>query len=160
MTKFNDEISRARQIVDLLDENDPDKLEILENETDIFKLIEWAMRKDKELDSWIGALKDLIATYSDRKKALEARKERMRELLTTMMQDINETSYKGVHGTVTLKAQPQKPIVDDVELLPAHCVKIKKSPDMAAIKQAIENGETLTGIHMSNGGQSLTIRRK
>ena len=50
---------------------------------------------------------------------------------------------------------------NNAEELPDSCVSVKESPNMSAINEAYESsGELPNGVTISNGGQSITIRRK
>ena len=63
------------------------------------------------------------------------------------------------NDVVTLKTR-QTVIDGPVDTLPVHMIKTEIRPDKAAIKSALEDGEHVPGWHLSNGGQSVTVRRK
>lgn len=157
--KPQEKIERAKEIVALLDENDPDKAEILENETDIYSLIDWAIRKDAEASAAQDMNKGLSQLYAGRVKLLKARQEKLRNWITCVMDSINETSYKGDLGTISISALGKKPIVTDIGKLPDDCVKTEQKPIMAEVKKYLEQGGN-GGAEWSNGGQSISIRRK
>jgi hypothetical protein len=46
------------------------------------------------------------------------------------------------------------------EALPDQFCKFVRKPDMKLIEDALERGESVPGVVMSNGGASLTVRRK
>lgn len=159
MSKIHDTITRVREILNLLDEDDPDKNEILETETDLFKLIDWCIRKDEEFLVAAEMNKDLSALYKHRQGALENRSDGIRSILQALMDTGNLLSHKGVYGTATIKDLAPKLIITNISLLPRHCIKVEEKPIMAEVKKALEAGD-LNGAEWSNGGISLTIRRK
>ncbi len=60
--------------------------------------------------------------------------------------------------TITKKATPQKIIIFDEDILPDRLMRITKTPDKGLIKTAIDNGESINGAGLSNGGETIQIR--
>lgn len=155
----SDTLNQVMLIMSLLEENDPDKNEILANETDLFKLIDWCIRKDAEFAEDSEKNKSLAALYKQRQGRFEANSYRIRGVLQTLMDSANLKSHKGAYGSATIKPLTQKPIILDIEKLPESCIKTKKKPIMAEVKKLLDAG-VCEGAELSNGGVSLTIRRK
>ena len=65
-------------------------------------------------------------------------------------------------ATVSVRTLQPAPKVVDENLLPDEFVKIQtvRKPDREAIDAACERGEQIPGVVMTNGGASLTVRRK
>ena len=66
--------------------------------------------------------------------------------------------------TVSLKAVPQSVIVTAQEQIPdAFMVQPEpppKRPDKKAILEALKNGTAIAGCTLSNGGQTIAVRKK
>ena len=155
----SDTLNKVKQILDLLEENDPDKNEILRNETDVFALMDWCIRKDAEFNEMAESNKNLAALYKQRQGRFEANSESIRSVLETLMDAADIKSHKGAYGTATIKPLGQKPIILDVEKLPECCIKTEKKPIMAEVKKLLET-TGCEGAELSNGGSSLVVRRR
>ena len=154
-----EQMERVQEIIAVLDEDDPDREEILSNETDIYALMDWAMRKEAELDVQITAMKELSSLYKEREKTITKRNNKMRELLMAMMVAAKEKSYKGTFGTVTVKPTPPKVIITDESKLTGEYLIVKETPDKKAIKAAFDDKINVEGAILSNGGETIAIRR-
>jgi hypothetical protein len=51
-------------------------------------------------------------------------------------------------------------VITNKEALPEQFIRIKREEDKVAIKDALKRGEIVPGAELSNGGETLTIRRK
>lgn len=155
---FKDGIERIRHIAETLDNDDPDKLEMLEVEGDYPALMEWLIKKRTELLVMADANKELATIYKVRQTRFDDKAESLKELAGYIMTCAKETSYKGVSGTVSKKTLPPKPIVTNENKVPD--LYKKKVIDKTAINQAIKEGEHIDGVSMDNGGEIITIRVK
>jgi hypothetical protein len=63
-------------------------------------------------------------------------------------------------ATVSVRTLGPRPKVVDEDALPDTLCKFVRKPDMKAIEDALERGESIPGVVMTNGGASLTVRRK
>lgn len=104
------------------------------------------------LGAEIEAMKAVEKRISDRRKALEARAERMRHYLKTNMEKAGITEIKAVDGSFTAKLAKGRPavIVDDETLIPTDSdfIRWKKEVNKTAIAEAIKAGQEVPGVHI------------
>lgn len=158
MTKLKDALDRIKTIAEMLDDDDPDKLDMLNVEGDYSDLMDWAILKRNEYIAMEAANKELASLYADRKKRVEAKAENMKDIMGIILDCANETKYSGAYASVNKKQVPPKPIVVDESKVPS---KYKKEViDKTAINQAIKSGEVINGVSMDNGGVTIQVRNK
>lgn len=157
---FQDALQRLRSVASLLPEDDPDREEMLTVEGDYSSLMEWALRKRNEHIAQEQAASSLVEIYQDRCGSFFKRAESMRDIVKIIMEAAGERKYQGIAGTVSIKAIPPKPVVVSEELVPEKFWKTQCSLQKSLINEAVKNGETVPGVSMDNGGETLTIRSK
>lgn len=153
---FKNALERIKLIAECLDEHDPDKIEMMNIEADYSGLMEWAIKKRTEYMSLENANKELAEIYKIRAARFGNNAENIKEVIGLIMSCANETSYKGIAGTVTKKTNPSKPIVIDENLVPD--AYKKKIIDKTAINEAIKNGAIIDGVSFDNGSESIIVR--
>jgi len=142
--------------------DEPDEqllLDTLEGETDAFELVAKLLEGIERDEGDVNALDGQIADRRERRTRAEKRIDGRREAIMALMECAQLDKLPLPEATLSLRKVPPKPIVTDPEALPDALCKIKRTPDMAAIKAAVINAP-LPGIAFDNGGLSLTIRRK
>jgi hypothetical protein len=63
-------------------------------------------------------------------------------------------------ATLSTSITKPRPVIVDEAQLPESVFKIERKPSLTLIKEAIEGGQIIDGVAMSNGKPSLTIRTK
>lgn len=137
--------------------DDPDKLEILDTETDYSKIIDWCLIKIREANYAQEMLGDLQAYYFNRKKAKESYVEKMRDVLVLLLESAGEVKHISAYGTLSLADKPHGVIITDESKLPEKFFKIEKKLDKAALNKAVIGGEIIDGAVLGNGGKTLRI---
>lgn len=134
----------------------------LEGETGVLGLVAKMVEEAIFADGLADGLDSVLKAVSDRRTRLQAKSERLRGSILTILQAIE---YQGALrlpiATVSTVRRPPSPIVDDPTKLPDHLMRIvtTKTPDKAKIAEAMKNSP-VEGCRMSNGSVSLTIRIK
>lgn len=142
-------------------EDDEAWLDTLDGETDAVAAARAVVRQIIETDAQAEALKAVVVTYSERKKAMEARVDRLRGALLRFLQDIGEKSMPLPEATLSVSTgQPAMLGEPDVEALPEAWVKITKSANRVLIRQAMLEGAAVDGCELSNAEPRLTMRLK
>ncbi|WP_313397087.1 siphovirus Gp157 family protein [Stutzerimonas nitrititolerans] len=104
------------------------------------------------LGAEIDAIKAVEKRISDRRKALEARAQRMRDYLKTNMEKAGIIEIKAIDGSFTAKLAKGRPsvVVDDESLIPddSEFVRWKKEVNKTAIADAIKAGQEVPGAHI------------
>lgn len=157
---LNDALQRIRTIAEALDDDDPDKLEMMNVEGDYSGLMEWAIRKRTEQLATETANKELADLYKNRATRFAKKAEKMNDILAIILKSARETKFQGISGTVTIKSVPPKPIIQDENLVPDRFYKIERKLQKSLVNQAVKDGEQVPGVVMDNGGETITIRIK
>ena len=155
---IKDNIKRIKEVAEMLEDDDPDKVEMLNIEGDYNILIKWALTKHNEHILMSNGAKDLATKYSNRSKSFKSKAESMRGIIEWIMQSAGETKFVCAAGTASQRKISPKPIVTENGILPEKYIKVTKSVDKALINSDIKNGVSIDGVSMDNGGVSLTIR--
>lgn len=138
------------------------KLDCLEGETDLFEIVRELLDDNEADEGVILALDCQIADRAARKERAKTRIEKRKEAISSLMDCARQTSLKLPEATLSLRTLRSRPKVVDVDQLPDAFVTIQqvRKPDNDAIAVAIEGGTTIPGVVMTNGGSSLSVRRK
>lgn len=137
-------------------------IDCLEGETALFDIASRLLAANEDDEGIIESLEQQICDRRIRKERAELRIERRKTALTSLMDVAHITKLPLPEATVTLRALLPRPKVTDADLLPAAFVIVSevRKPDLDAIKTAMENGAEIPGVGMTNGGSSLSVRRK
>ena len=158
------DIRRALAILELCPELELDeqlKLSTLEGETELNELVSLLLAENEDDEGNILQIKGQIETRRERITRFERRIEARRSAIVSLMDTAQITKLPLPEATVSVRTLRPSPKVADEEALPDDFCKFVRKPDMEAIKAAFEAGKPLpAGVVLSNGGASLTIRRK
>lgn len=156
-------IQRALAILELcpgLDLDEQLKLSTLEGETELNEIVSALLAEIEDDESMIEGIKKQIEDRRERKTRLENRIEARKNAIVSLMDTATLTKLPLPEATVSIRTlQPRPKIVDEDAIPNAFKVPVLK-PDKEAIDAAIERGETIPGVVMTNGGASLSVRRK
>ncbi len=144
--------------------DDETLLDTLEGETDLVELIVAVLESaenDKAMAAHIG---ERIKELNERSARFEKRAETKRKVVQMAMERSGRSKIEAPAFTVSLKALPQSLIVLAAEKIPdaymAQPEPPPKRPDRRAILEALKAGTAVEGCTLSNGGQSLAVRKK
>lgn len=133
----------------------------LEGETDLIALIRSQLIAIGEDEAMASGLADYQAQLQARKKRLEDRAELRRTLVCSAMDVSGRKTLETDVGTVTLSAIKPKAIVTDEADIPSTYWKAQAPKlDMSQLNKAVQDGIEVPGATKSNGGFTVTIRRK
>jgi len=135
------------------------RADMFEAETSLYEALEIVVGKAQEartMKDAIGLRQDALA---ERKARYERQEEAFRSLIQSLMEKADLTKIVLPEATLSVSMRAPSPIVEDADALPDHCVRLKRSPDMEAIKKALKSGD-VPGVRMSNGKAVLSIRTK
>lgn len=144
----------------LADHEDEDlTLDMVEGETRLFDLLDAIMADDAEDDARVAAIDARMSDLRDRKARFKARQSVRRRILQAALDTAGIRKLERSEYTANLRAVPQGVEVTDPEALPINLVRIKREPDKAAIKKALAGG-AVAGARLTNGGETVSIRRR
>jgi len=138
------------------------KLDMIEGETDLFEVVRALLNGNEDDEGIVNSLDAQIADREARKDRAKHRITRRKAAITSLMDTARLTKLPLPEATLSLRTLQPRPKVTDVDALPdAFCtISTVRKPDKDAIDVAIEGGATIPGVVMTNGGTSLTVRRK
>ena len=140
---------------------DPDFLrDTIEGQTNIRELIAVLVAEEGEDKAIISALETFAEGLAARKNRIKARIETRRALLATALEVAGCQSLETPTGTVSIrKVAPQAITTDESEIPSRFWKPAKPTLDRTALTAALKAGETVPGATLSNGSQTVSIRR-
>lgn len=138
------------------------KLDMLEGETSLNEIVSALLAANEDDEGIIAALDAQVDVRAARKERLGNRIDARKKAIASLMDCARITKLPLPEATISLRTlQPRPKIVAPDELPNAFIDEVVTlKANMEAIKAAIERGETIPGVVMTNGGTSLTVRRK
>lgn len=162
------ELRAAQELKDSWSEafaDDPDLMaDMIEGETSLLETIIQVMESVDEDTILLDGIEARQSELSERKSRIKKRIETKRILVLQALIISEQKTIEAATFTITQKATPKGVIITEESDIPS-CYWKAQDPklDKAALKKAlngIEDGETITGATLDNGGVSLQIRRK
>jgi hypothetical protein len=159
------DITRALSILALcpgLEVDEQLKLSTLEGETELNEIVSALLAENEDDEGMIDQIKGQIDVRRARIGRLETRVEARKKAIVSLMDCAHITKLPLPEATVSLRTLFGRPKVVDADALPAAFVieTVVRKPDLDAIATAVENGANIPGVVMTNGGASLSVRRK
>ena len=158
------DIRRALAILELCPDLELDeqlKLSTLEGETELCEIVSMLLAENEDDEAMVRGIKDQMDFRRERIARLERRIDTRKNAIVSLMDTAQTTKLPLPEATVTVRTLRPSPKVADEEALPDDYCKFVRKPDLEAIKAAFEAGKPLpAGVVLSNGGASLTVRRK
>lgn len=144
------------------DDDEQLKIDMLEGETGLFEIIAQLLNENEDDAGDIVKLDAQMTERAIRAERAKARIEARKVAIVRLMECAGETSLKLPEATLSVRLLKPRPKVTDLEALPSAFAfeETVRKPDREAIAAAIEGGATIPGVTMTNGGTSLTVRRK
>lgn len=94
---------------------------------------------------------------AERRKALEANRERLRRYALFELEQIGMKTVKGPRFYLSVTVNPPKLVVDDEQKLPEDFWIEKRELDKAAVAAALKAGTEVPGAHLEQG-RSLRVK--
>lgn len=131
----------------------------LEGATDLDEALSMLARELIERETLKGAIEKQKRALAERGERIAGSIETIRGAMCEAMQRANLPKLQTPMATLSLRNTPQKAVVTDADALPESLIRVKREPNLTAIKDALKSGETVPGATLSNGGVSLAIRK-
>jgi hypothetical protein len=115
-----------------------------------------------QIEEWEGMQSCLSASLKlrqERKRRYADKCEKARALLIDLLNTAGTRKAEIPSATISLKHAPKKLIVTDEDALPDDLCRITRKPDARLIKEALEAGLPIPGAQLSNGGETIAIRK-
>lgn len=124
-------------------------------------LVASLIRDSNEDAAQAHGLGEYIASLESRKARLIDRAAKRKAAALTLLQEIDERKLERPEFTASVTPGRPKVVVSEPTLLPDRFLRPQPpKPDMAAIKDAIEEGEIVPGAMLSNPVPFLTVRTR
>ena len=154
-----------REQISALAERDEDFVrDTLEGETDLDGLVRQLVASIGEDEAHAAGLKGYRKDFADRQERIEGRAEAKRTLLVSALGIAGRPSVETDIGTVSLRPVAPKVIEIEAADIPAEFwkpqpPKLDSRALLAALKEAAADGRSISGATLSNGSQTISIRR-
>lgn len=150
----------AAQIADI-SANDPDFIrDTIEGETSIREIIALLAAEEGEDKALISGIDSYKAGLDARKDRLLRRIETRRALIANGLDISQIRKLDTPSGTVSLSKIAPKAIIQEEASIPsAYWIPSAPKLDKKALTDALKSGAEIPGATLSNGGQTVTIRR-
>lgn len=158
---FLAEVRQLAALIRGLAPDDPDALlDTLDGELDTSDAIGALIALRDAALAAATAAKARKEAWAAREKAAADHEQAVRRQITRLMEAIGERTIKHPLATLTMRAgKPELILTEDAAArLPDELVRVKREPDRAAIRAALEAGGELDGCALGNAAPSLTIR--
>lgn len=144
---------------DLADDDDTWQI-ALESETDVKEYLRTVERKREDTAALEEALSLTIDALRQRKTRFERREQAMRALLFAAMQWADLRKCELPEATLSIRDGIPKVMITDESQIPDEYMRVRKEPDKALIKEALNGFENVPGATMSNAEPVLAVRVK
>ena len=154
---LKDALEKIRFIAQTLPDDDPDKLDMMNQEADYEALLDWCLRKYKENILFAQTCKEFQAKYKAREQSFTNKAQNFKDIAGMILDTANERSYKSAAGTIGYRATPVSVIVTDESKIPDKYFKVERKLMKADLKKDLQGGD-IEGASLSNGGETLQVR--
>ena len=153
-------IATIRETVMAIDPDDDDLLlGMIEGETDAGELLDDLLEMQAAALAHVAANKERIGQLQDRNARLIRRADATKAGMLKLLEAAGLRKMERAAATVGIRAVPPKVLGSDITDLNHTLLKVTYSPDKTAIKAALLAGDQIDGWSMSNGGETLSVRR-
>lgn len=157
---LSETLGKIRDIVATLGEDDPELNDIIQTETNIDGLLDKLLFKYNCEDDFQDAANVHIENLMARHLASRNRQDGLKDVLQIIMESMPDKTKRLPAGTVTLRAVAPKVVITDESKLPDDCFEVVRKLSKAKVNELYQSKGSLDGCYETNGGQSITIRRK
>ena len=156
--------SKRQELLDLIAAMDSEDLELSDAVGDTLEALDEAIQDKAEavasfifsLQADSAALKQEEQRLAERRRLNDAKVERMKTYLADMLEDADIDRIKGLKYTIGFR-RSEKVQVSDVDALPERFLRIKREPNLTALKEALKAGQAFEGVSITTN-KNLSIR--
>jgi hypothetical protein len=109
----------------------------------------------RNMQALAASIKEAEAAMAARRKAYEARAERVTKYLLDCMQHAGIQKIEGLHFALSVKQNPPAVVINEPGLIPAEFMRQPElppaAPDKKAISEALRAGREVPGAHLTRG---------
>lgn len=159
------ELTRQKQdLLNAIADMDHEDLELSDAVGDTLEALDEAIQDKAEavasfifsLQADSAALKQEEQRLAERRRLNDAKVERMKTYLADMLQEADIDKVQGLKYTIGFR-KSEKVAVTNVDALPERFLRIKREPNLTALKEALKAGQAFDGVSLTTN-KNLSIR--
>lgn len=147
----------------LIIETDDEVMTALSEEgVDVADVLRRLVQASLQAKADAAAAKQRITDLQMRRERFVRQEDAYRATVAAVMEALNLTSFRDPEFTLSLRAGQPKVLITDAGKIPPQLIEVSviRTPDKAAIRTALDNGEDVPGASLSNGSTILTVNTK
>lgn len=156
--------SKRQELLDLIAAMDSEDLELSDAVGDTLEALDEAIQDKAEavasfifsLQADSAALKQEEQRLAERRRLNDAKVERMKTYLADILQEADIDKVQGLKYTIGFR-KSEKVAVTNVDALPERFLRIKREPNLTALKEALKAGQAFDGAVLTTN-KNLSIR--
>lgn len=141
-----------------LAEDEDLRADMLEGSTSAYEVLRRLVGIERDADSMAKAVAARISDLQARKARNEKRKEAMRALMLRVMRAADIKKAPLPEATVSVGRKAASVEIEDETSIPPRFLRVVKSPDKTAIKEALLAGKAVRGAKMGEPGETISVR--
>ena len=135
-------------------------LDTLDGETDAMDILGTLIKERNEVLGNEAALKELAKQYKERADRMNAKADAIAQTMGHLLDAMGERKVQHPFATVSRTKPRARVVIEDEHQIPTQLMKVKKSPDLTAIKAQMDAGEYVPGAAIALGNEGVTVRSK
>lgn len=135
-------------------------LDTLDGETDALDILGALIKERNEVLGNEAALKELAKQYKERADRMNAKADAIAQTMGHLLDAMGERKVQHPFATVSRTKPRARVVIEDEHQIPTQLMKVKKSPDLTAIKAQMDAGEYVPGAAITLGNEGVTVRSK
>lgn len=156
--------SKRQELLDLIAAMDSEDLELSDAVGDTLEALDEAIQDKAEavasfifsLQADSAALKQEEQRLAERRRLNDAKVERMKTYLADMLVEADIDKVQGLKYTIGFR-KSDKVTVTNLDALPEHFLRVKREPNLTALKEALKAGQAFEGVSLTTN-KNLSIR--
>ncbi len=150
----------ADEIRELTGDDSQTFLDTLEGETDALEVLQKLILERQSTKAAEEASKQVAADFTARAQRMIQKQAKITETIGKLLDAMGESKVPTPLGTISrTKPRASVSIYEGADI-PTQLCKTTVTPDKAAIKKLLENGETVPGAELTYSQPSVTVRVK
>ncbi|MFM7010629.1 MAG: siphovirus Gp157 family protein [Betaproteobacteria bacterium] len=147
-------------IRDVIADDDEMAMTAIEGETSFLEIVDDALDRIIELETFMEALETRIKDASERRSRFEEQRDRIKAALLVAMGQIEQRKIERPVGTISIRAVAPKVEVTEEADIPAEFWKPQDPKlDKKSLLEALKAKRAVPGATLSNGGETLAFKR-
>jgi hypothetical protein len=132
----------------------------IEGETDAFELLAVVLDDIRAATSMHEAIESRLKELRERKDRYARREEACRKLAQRLMEAADLRKVVLPEGTLSIRSSPQAVCIIDPDFIPEEFWRLKREPNIVAIRERLKAGSDVPGAALSNSQDVLAVLSK